>query len=474
MKHSFVAFVIAMDGTRLMPCLNPKKVRKLLKSRKAVIAKYDPFTIQLTYETTNEVQPVELSVDTGEQHIGMSLKSEKHEYVHEQRDMLADEKARHDDQRRYRRTKRNRKRYRKARFDNRRIPKGWLAPSLDHKKEQHIRLCERYVDVAPVTAIWLETGQFDTTALHLAEQGLPAPSGTDYQQGPRFGYDNLREAVFYRDGHTCQICGSTIGKIKTKDGYKSGTVILRMHHIGYRTGDHTDRMSNLLTVCTRCHTSANHQPGGLLYDLKPKAGVLKGAAFMNTVRWYIVNALKNEYPNISVGVTYGSVTKRERLSRRMVKAHANDAYCIGKFHPKHKSYEVIYRKVRRNNRTLKRFYDAKVIDTRTGEKVSGSALGCGRTNRSESRRGENNLRMYRGTTVTKGYRSIRKRRHPYQAGDIVLYKGKKHVVKTCRTKYTKQGTYETVEFTDMSRQIRTNKTKIIRYIGAWKKVTAKQ
>ena len=51
-------FVIALDGTKLMPT-NRAKARKLLKKGKAIIHKHSPFTIRLTYESEKNVQPIE-------------------------------------------------------------------------------------------------------------------------------------------------------------------------------------------------------------------------------------------------------------------------------------------------------------------------------------------------------------------------------------------------------------------------------
>ena len=48
---AFIACVLALDGTKLMPIQNPKRVRKLLKSRNAVIVGHKPFTIQLTRDS---------------------------------------------------------------------------------------------------------------------------------------------------------------------------------------------------------------------------------------------------------------------------------------------------------------------------------------------------------------------------------------------------------------------------------------
>ena len=104
-----LTYVLAADGSPLMPTYNIKKVRHMLKDGRAVIAGHKPgFTIQLTYalpdQKTPHTQKVELCEDTGYQHIGVSVKSAKHEYVHMQVDTLTDEKDHHDAQRRYRRT----------------------------------------------------------------------------------------------------------------------------------------------------------------------------------------------------------------------------------------------------------------------------------------------------------------------------------------------------------------------------------
>ena len=203
-----LTFVVDINGNPLMPTYNIKKVRKRLKEGKAKIFGHNPFTIQLLYELPKQeapyTQPVEFCEDTGKEHIGLSIKSEKHEYAHAQYDNLPDEKQRHDARRRYRRDRRNRKRYRAPRFNNRRASKkeGWLAPSVRNAKDNHVRLYERYKKVCPITDVYLEVGQFDTQALEAIQNGNPLPEGKDYQHGSRYKVDTLREAVFFRDGYT--------------------------------------------------------------------------------------------------------------------------------------------------------------------------------------------------------------------------------------------------------------------------------
>ena len=103
--------VISKTGIRLMPT-SEYRARHLLKTGKAVIEQYRPiFTIRLTDREDGKTQPIE--------HVGVSIKSEKHEFAHAQYDMLSNEAERHNDRRKYHRTRRNRKRYRKPRFDNR-------------------------------------------------------------------------------------------------------------------------------------------------------------------------------------------------------------------------------------------------------------------------------------------------------------------------------------------------------------------
>lgn len=421
--------VVTNTGKPLMPTTE-YRARKLLKSGKAIIYKHRPFTIQLLYREDGYTQPIEYACDTGYQHIGISIKSRKHEYVNEQRNLLKDEVERHEACRKYRRTRRNRLRYRKARFDNRTSSKkeGWLAPSIVNKKNMHLQILENYKQVMPITTIIFEVGQFDTQVLKAVEEGKPLPQGTDYQQGEQYGYATLREAVFSRDKYACICCG----KSAIKDG-----VILRMHHLNYLKHDRTNKMSNLATVCTKCHTSKNHQKGGKLYGLKPKLKSFKGAAFMTSVKFAMINAIKEQFSDVEAKFQYGAKTKMVRNGLNIPKSHSNDAYCMGEFQPKHRTKCKHYVKCRRNSRVLSRFYDAKYIDLRDGSIKAGKQLSCERTNRKTPRNNPNNLRIYRGKKVSKGRVSVRKQHYQYRPNDIVWFEGRKYLVKGMQDKGTR-------------------------------------
>ena len=408
-KQSVTIFTVDKYGMPGMPTFNIKKVRHMLKSGRAEIYRHEPFTIRLLYAESLDTQPVELCMDTGERHIGISVKSEKHEFVHAQYDTLLDEKQRHDDRRRYRRERRNRKRYRRPRFDNRRIPEGWLAPTVRNRKDLHVSLVLMYRKVCPLTSVTMEMGSFDTQVLESIKAGLPLPEGKDYQHGPRYRLNTLRDAVFYRDGHKCLLCGNTEGPFA-------------VHHIGYWKGDHTDRMTNLATLCTdRCHIPQNHKKGGVLFGWQPKIRPMTGAAFMNSVRKVIADEIK-EKTKLPVSKTWGSATKTARKTLCIEKSHAGDAFVMGGFHPKHRHKEEVFAKRRRNDRVLSRFYDARYVDIRDRKIKSGQELSCGRTDRSEPRHSDKDLRHFRGRKIKKGYVSVRKRRTVLKPGSIIRYK----------------------------------------------------
>lgn len=450
--------VIAKSGTRLMPT-SRVKARKLLKAGKAVIVSYMPFAVQLTYKSEHNTQPVEICVDTGSEHIGVSVKSEKHEYFHVQLDNLKDEKIRHEARKMYRRMRRNRLRYREARFNNRRIPEGWLAPTVLHKKDNHIHFIAKFINFLPVKDIHLEVAQFDTQLLQAFEQGIKL-EGEDYQRGLKYGLANTREAVFVRDNYTCQCCGKTV-----KDA-----VVLHSHHIIPRSKGGSDSINNLLTICHNCHTPKNHKPGGKLTGLKPKSSTLKDASFMSIVRWRIVDEFKENFPFLNIHTTYGSYTKASRRALgQLAKSHANDAYAMGDFHPKHRACEIILKKRRRNNRVLSTFHDAKYIDSRTGKIKNGSELGCNRTNRRELRSSEKNERIFRERKVSAGKVFTRRQRYAIQAGDKVKVAS---VVFSCCRGVMSGGKCVLLlnakeSTTGKAVTASVNKVKILQHVGGW-------
>ena len=415
-------FVLNKDGEPMMPTTRPGRVRHLVKEGKAKIVKHRPFTIQLTYESTNFRQPIEFCCDTGDHHVGISLKSEAKEYLSDEYRPLANEKERHDDCRKMRRARRNRNRYRKPRFNNRKGREGKLPPSVEHKVDVNLKAFSELMQVCPITQAVFEVGAFDTQLLAAIQKGEKIPEGEDYQRGPRYNIATLREAVFARDGYRCRICRKGV----------EDNVVLRVHHALYWKSRHGNQMDELITCCSNCHTPANHKKGGKLYGYTPQPmKSYAGAATMNQMRWQIVNKAKEIAPDIPIRITYGANTKAMRKFLGLEKSHVNDAYAMGDFHPEKCAEFRVIQKVRRNNRILEKFYDAKYIDSRDGKKRKGAELASGRTCRNKSLNGDN-LRVYRQRKVSKGRRTIRRRRYSIQHNDRVKFSGSIYTVKGCQ------------------------------------------
>ena len=414
-----MVYVKSKDGKALMPTSNAK-ARKLLKQKKAKVVSLRPFVIKLTYKTKTEyTQKLHLGIDSGYSNIGFSVIDAKREYIAGEVKLLEGMKKRLLEKSSYRKTRRSRLRYRKPRWNNRvkSKKKGWLAPSIRHKLDTHIKFIDYLKSILPIGKITIEVANFD-----IQKMKNPSISGKEYQEGDMLGFWNVREYVLHRDGHKCQN-----PDCKCKDNKEQ---ILKVHHIVYRSKGGTDRPENLITLCSKCHTPANHKKGKFLYDWcmnGKKVRGFKDATFMSIIRQYLVDELKSKYDNVFI--TYGYITKNHRIKYGIEKSHLNDAFAIAKGTSQVRTsnkFEVIQSRLK--NRSLEMFYDSKIIDTRTDKKVSGADLNCGRSTRNKNLNTEN-LRKYRGAKISKGQRRIRKQKYFYQPNDLVKYNGKVYTVK---------------------------------------------
>ena len=420
-----MVYVKSIDGKALMPTSNAK-ARKLLKQKKAKVVNLRPFVIKLTYKTKTEyTQKLHLGIDSGYSNIGFSVIDTKQEYIAGEVKLLEGMKDRLCAKRSYRRVRRSRLRYRKPRWNNRvkSKKKGWLAPSIRHKLDTHVKFIDELKGILPIGKITIEVANFD-----IQKMENPSISGKEYQEGDMLGFWNVREYVLHRDGHKCQ---NPDCKYKDKDKKQ----ILKVHHIRYRSEGGTDRPENLITLCSKCHTPANHKRGKFLYDWcmnGKKVRGFKDATFMSIIRWRLVDELKSKYDNVFI--TYGYITKNHRIKHGIEKSHANDAFAIAKGTNQIRTKDkFLVIQDRLKNRSLEKFYDSKIIDTRTGEKVSGADLNCGRSTRNKNLNTEN-LRKYRGAKISKGQRRIRKQKYFYQPNDLVKYDGKVYTVKGTQDK----------------------------------------
>lgn len=333
-------FVLDKRKAPLMPC-SEKRARQLLSCGRAVVHKTRPFTIRLKDRLAADsvFQPLQIKIDPGSKKTGLAVIRADSDKPENQAVLCLFElvhrgfqiKQALEQRRGFRRRRRNQLRYRPARFDNRTKPKGWLAPSLQHRVDTVAAWVKRSIKLAPITEIQQELVRFDTQQLE-----NPEISGIEYQQGTLHGYE-VREYLLEKWGRECAYCG-------TKE------VPLEVEHIVPKSKGGSNRVSNLTLSCNECNQDKGNQPIEVFFEqdknLKKrlkKNGLsadsrlarvlaqckkpLKDAAAVNATRWALFNALKEVGLPVKIGT--GGKTKFNRSQLGIPKTHALDAACVG-------------------------------------------------------------------------------------------------------------------------------------------------
>ena len=345
------ACVLDRQGKPLMPTTRLGKVYRLLKAKKAHIVSYEPFTIQLDYEPdTQVIQPMTLGVDSGAIHSGYSVANEHREYYSAEVIARNDVSNRLSERHMYRRNRRSRKtRYRQPRFSNRKNKKkGWLPPSLEQKVAVQVNEIDHIHRYFPIETIIVEVAEFDIQKIK-----NPDISGIEYQQGTLQGY-NIRNYLLEKHGRKCFYCGKAVSDFEVE-------------HMLPKSKGGSNRIDNLTLSCHDC----NEKKGTLtaeefvqqtlpvkkatakLKQLPNEKRLFKYMAYMNATRWTLYDAIKERYPNVEM--TYGYITKYNRIQAGLPKAHHIDAKCITGFPTvPSMSQTVVKVKMRRHNRQLHR------------------------------------------------------------------------------------------------------------------------
>jgi 5-methylcytosine-specific restriction endonuclease McrA len=305
-----MVYVLSINNKPLMPC---KSViaRLLLKSGKAKVVKKCPFTIKLTYDSTEYTQPLTLGVDTGSCTVGTAVCGEKGNIVYASEvEIRNDIHGKMEQRSSYRRNRRNRKtRYRKLRFLNRKNSKreNRFSPTMISKFNSHIKEIEFIKSILPITKLVLETGKFDSHLMKNPALSSEKVRHWGYQRGLNYGFENTRLSVLDRDSYKCQICGKK-------------NCQLEVHHKVFRSNGGSDEHENLITLCHECHDKIHK--GKLDPKWRGKKSVLKHATQMNSIR---IQLLKH-YPDAIE--TFGYVTFANRHALNVEKEHYIDACVI--------------------------------------------------------------------------------------------------------------------------------------------------
>ncbi len=319
-----MVFVLDKHKKPLMPCTE-KRARLLLESGRAVIHKINPFVIRLKdIERKNViVKPCRIKIDPGSKVTGIAILQEEKvlfliELYHKQ-----GIKKSLDDRRNHRRFRRNKLRYRKPRFDNRKKEGGWLPPSLEARVQQIINTVKKLAKYIPIDSISVEHVKFDTQLMQ-----NPEISGIEYQQGELQGYE-VREYLLEKWGRKCAYCGKE-------------NVPFEVEHIIPKSRGGTDRVSNLTIACHECNQEKGNKTAeefGYPDIQKQARQPLKDAAMINAARWKTYNFLKEMY---SVECGTGALTKKNRIDRKLPKEHYYDACCVGNSTPQMLIFKTDY------------------------------------------------------------------------------------------------------------------------------------
>ena len=350
-KQTTQACVLDQQGKPLMTTTRLGKVYRLLKTQKAHIVSYEPFTIQLDYEPdTHIIQPMTLGVDSGAIHSGYSVANEHREYYNAEVIARDDISKRLSDRRMYRQNRRSRKtRYRKPRFKNRKNKKkDWLPPSLEQKVAVQLNEIDHLHHYFPIKTIIVEVAEFDIQKIK-----NPDISGIEYQQGTLQGY-NIRNYLLEKHKRKCFYCGKTVSKFE-------------IEHMIPKTRGGSNRIDNLTLSCHDCNqkkdtltaeefikqTLPAKKAAAKLKQLPNEKRLFKYMTQMNATRWALYNTIKEKYPNVKM--TYGYITKYNCIRAGLPKAHHIDAKCITGFSTvPSMEQSVVKIKMRRHNRQLHR------------------------------------------------------------------------------------------------------------------------
>ena len=392
-------YVVDANGQPVMPTSRLGMVRRWLKSGQAIWFGNSRKIIQFVRPITTYTQNLTLGVDAGF-HLGMSVVGNHREYYSSE-SIRKSEKDKLTTRRELRRTRRNRLRYRQARFDNRRRKPGWLAPSVQHRLDFTIKEIKRVYNFLPITNLVVEVSPFDNQKLV-----NPTIKPWQYTKGKMNGFKTVKDYLLARDNYRDAL-----------DGKQYPASQLRVHHLVQRKDGGSNQPDNLILLSDVHHNQANHVNGTLakLRNNRQKMIDYRGAYFMNI----LAARLSDYFDNYQT--TQGYITANLRHLYQIEKSHRNDAFVIAGGTDQDTRTNNIYlrTKVFNNNRVLQKFYDAKYIDRRDGKKKSGKELSSGRTRRSKEIPYDNQ-RIFRQKKVTKGRISIRRNHYRIRPHDILL------------------------------------------------------
>ena len=352
MKHddrTYYVYVLDRKGRPLMPTRRFGHVRRLLKTKKAVVVSTKPFTIRLKYDPdTHITQELILGMDPGRTNIGLSVIRKDgtelfsavcHTRNKEIPKLMAERAAHRRTSRRGERLARKRLAKKlgtttkflmgrmlpgydhpvmlkdiintEARFNNRKRKAGWLTPTTIQLLRTHVNLVRKVTKILPVTDIVLELNRFAFMVLN-----NPDIKKWEYQKGPLYQKGSVEQAVYEQQGGTCLLCGK-------QD-------IEEYHHVTPRAKGGSETIANRAGLCRHCHELVHKSTDAVARLQTKKSGLNKqyGAlSVLNQIIPFLTKELGTMFPDHAF-VTEGRSTKVFRMQYGIEKDHDLDAYCI--------------------------------------------------------------------------------------------------------------------------------------------------
>jgi len=329
-------YVINNNGNPLMPC-KPAKARKLLRDGKAKPVKRVPFTIQLTWDCEENLQPITIGIDKGSKITGFCAIANGEILMSGYINHRTEVKKNLETRAANRRQRRSRLWYRPPRFDNRASSKrsGRLLPSIKANADEIIRVVNKLP--LPITSVIIEDVLID-----IARLNDPNLKGSAYQKSNRL-HENLRLATLLRDDFRCQQCGVKNTRLEA-------------HHIKLTSEGGKDTINNLITLCEQCHSKVH---SGKIHLRKPGVSGFKDKIAQRTMqgKHYLYSSLNQKY---GLDRVYGYQTAEFRKEIGLPKDHDSDALAIAtlgtgeliSFH-RDNFYQINFRPVQ----TRRRYHD---------------------------------------------------------------------------------------------------------------------
>lgn len=317
------SFVLDANGAKLDPTI-VQNAWRLIRQKKAKLVSKFPMVIQLNKVVENpNKDEVRCGIDDGALHVGIALVQKcqtKNKVLFkgtiEQR---KDVKKRLDVRRVYRTYRRNHKQYRPSRFNNRASSRrsGRLPPSILQKKQAITRVIDRLLHWVGINSYWLEDVKIDIRTL--TDDYIPYK--WQYQKSNRLD-ENLRKATILRDNNKCMMCGKSNCR-------------LEVHHITPRRMGGRNVLSNLITLCEKCHKNTFEREmdfADMFYSMigGKNIPVLKHASHVMQGKTWLQNELKQRG---ELHLIIGADTANKRIDWGIEKSHSNDAVCITNLSP---------------------------------------------------------------------------------------------------------------------------------------------